>query len=89
MSSSKMAAPPDRLVKFFVRNGVPDGFVVRLTSLEEKHFPTATEVTRNANGSIDIWFDRIFLKNLRAGEYLTCWRVHGERPRHKNSRGRI
>jgi hypothetical protein len=87
MSTLKKAASGRPFVRFFVRNGLPDGFVVRLASMDEKHFPTATEVRRNANGSIDVWFDQIFLKNFRAGEYLSYWTVFRERPR-PNSRGR-
>ncbi len=71
-----------RPVKFFVRNTLPDGYVVRLASMEEKHFPTATEVRRNnTDGSIDIRFDHIWLARFRAEEYLTVWRVSKERPR--------
>ena len=41
----------------FVHKGSPDGYVVRLASWEEKHFPTATKVSENPGQSIEIWFD--------------------------------
>ena len=67
----------------FVHNGLPDGYVVRLASMEEKHFPTATKVRENPDQSIEIWFDLIFLEKYSKGEYLSFWPVQKERARHR------
>jgi hypothetical protein len=67
----------------FVRNGIPDGFMVRLANLEERHFPTATRVEEKPDGTIEIWFDRIFLNSYPKGEHLSHWRVVKERPKKK------
>lgn len=70
----------------FIRNGLPDGYVVRLVSLEEKHFPTATRVEEQADGSIDIYFNRIYLGGYKKGEHLSHWPVVRERPKLKRTR---
>jgi hypothetical protein len=70
----------------FVHNGLPDGYVVRLASMEEKHFPTATTVRENSDGSIEIRFDQIHLKGYKKGEYLSYWPVKKERPRQKRKK---
>lgn len=70
-----------------VRNGLPDGYVVRLASLGEKHFPTATKVKENADESIDVWFDLIHLRHYNQGEYLGFWPVQRERPGNKRRKG--
>jgi hypothetical protein len=64
----------------FVRNGISDGCVIRLASMKEKHIPTATRVEERPDGSIDVWFDRIFLEHYGKGEYMTFWPVQTERP---------
>jgi hypothetical protein len=64
-----------------IHNGMPDGFMVRFAGLEEKHFPTATRVEDKPDGSIEIWFDRIFLNRYAKGEHLSHWRVVRERPK--------
>jgi hypothetical protein len=66
----------------FVREGRPDGFVVRLANLQEEYFPTATRIEEKADGSIDIWFDRLFLRRLAKTDYLSYWEVF------KNRQGR-
>jgi hypothetical protein len=74
----------------FVHKGSPDGYVVRLASWEEKHFPTATKVSENPGQSIEIWFDLIFLEKYKKGEYLSFWPIQKERPatREKVTRAR-
>jgi hypothetical protein len=66
-----------------IHNGIPDGLTVRLASLEEKHFPTATKVVEKPDGSLEIWFDRIFLHTYSKGEHLSHWFTVRERPRKK------
>ena len=70
----------------FVRNGVPDGYIVRLSNLEEKHFPTATRVEKLPDESIEIWFDRIFLGTYHKGAYLSYWKVYEREGRSKSRR---
>jgi hypothetical protein len=53
--------------------------VVRLASLEEIYFPTATRVVETADGDIDIYFDRIHLRSFAKGELSTHWPVQKER----------
>jgi hypothetical protein len=60
-----------KISSLFVRNGVPDGYVVRLVNLEEKHFPNATTINEKPDGSIVIWFDRVYLSSFAKSEYLT------------------
>lgn len=69
----------------FFRNGMPDGYMVRLANMEEKHFPTATIVEENPDGSVDIYFDRLFLAHYDKGEHLTFWPVQKEREQKKYS----
>jgi hypothetical protein len=72
----------------FVRNGIPDGFVVRLTDLKEEHFPTATRVEEKRDGSLEIWNDRVFLKSYKKGEHVgEFWKVVKERPKRSRRRG--
>ena len=63
----------------FIRMGMPDGFMIRMANLEEKHFPTATKVEEKPDGSIEVWFDRIFLNGYAKGEHLSHWPVVRER----------
>ena len=49
---------------FLVQNGIPDGYVVRLVDLSEQHFPKATRVEERGDGSIDLWFDMVYLKGF-------------------------
>jgi hypothetical protein len=65
----------------FVRNGVPDGYVVRLVNMEEKHFPTATRIEEEPNGSIGVYFDWHHIAYYSKGRYLSYWPVQKERPR--------
>ena len=46
--------PPDFQPAQFVKNGLPDGFNVRLANMEVKHFPTATRMEETADGGIEI-----------------------------------
>jgi hypothetical protein len=63
----------------FIRNGIPDGFMVRLANLEVTHIHNATRVEEKPDGSIEIWFDRIPLPGYAKGEYLNYWPVVRER----------
>jgi hypothetical protein len=54
--------------------------------MEEKHFPTATTVRENSDGSIEVRFDQIHLKGYKKGEYLSYWPVKKERPRQKRKK---
>ncbi len=55
--------------------------MVRLATLQEKHFPTATRVEEKPDGSIEIWFDRIYLNGYVKGEHLRHWPLVRERPK--------
>ena len=69
----------------FIRNGIPDGFMVRLANHEEKHIPNATRVEEKPEGSIEIWYDRIPLPGYAKGEYREYWPVFRERPKDRRS----
>jgi len=60
--------------------------MVRLANLDEKHFPTATRVEEMPDGSIEIWFDRIFLNRYAKGEHLSHWPVVKELPKRLRKR---
>ena len=64
----------------------PDGYMVRLTSLEERHFPTATRVAKTEYGGVDLYFDRIHLGHFRKEEFKTYWPVQTARKPDKNRR---
>lgn len=64
-----------------VRNGLQDGYVVRLKNMEERHFPTATEVRDTPAGGIELWNERIYVKGFAKDEYTTYWRVFREKPK--------
>jgi hypothetical protein len=49
------------------------GFIVRLANTEEKSFLTATKIEENADGSIEIWADRIYRARFVRGTYLSFW----------------
>jgi hypothetical protein len=68
--------------QFFVNNGVPDGYVIRLANLEERHFPTATKIDVGPDGGIEVRFDMIWLASFAKGEFLEYWRVW--RPRRRS-----
>lgn len=70
----------------FVHNGIPDGFMIRLANLEEKHFPTATRVEEKPDGGIEVWFDCIFLNGYKKGEHLSHWRVYRDRSKRRGPR---
>ncbi len=70
----------------FLRNGLPDGYIVRLDTMEERHFPTATVVKETTEGGIEILFDRIFLDSFTKGQYRSYWPVHKDRPKGRRSR---
>jgi hypothetical protein len=53
--------------------------MVRLANLDEEYFPTATRVEEMPDGSVEIWFDRIFLSRYAKGEHLSHWPVVRER----------
>jgi hypothetical protein len=40
----KMKSAKELVLARFVHNGLPDGYMVRLASLEERHFGTATKI---------------------------------------------
>jgi hypothetical protein len=67
----------------FIRNGVPDGFMVRLASLEEKHFGSATQVLKMPNGGIDIRNEHITVGGYHKGEFTEYWPVFKEKKRAK------
>lgn len=62
--------PPDFQPAQFVKNGLPDGFNVRLANMEVKHFPTATRIEETADGGIEIYNDRLFLERIPNGQHL-------------------
>jgi len=70
----------------FVRNGLPNGYVVRLDNMEERHFPTATRVKEGSDGSIELYFDRIFLGSFEKSQHKSFWPVYAERPKARKSR---
>jgi hypothetical protein len=70
----------------FVRNGLPDGYVIRLATMEERHFPTATRIIETTDGGIDVRFDCIHLDHFPKGQFLSYWPVVKERPRTRRRR---
>jgi hypothetical protein len=63
----------DEVVPILFENRVPvGGFDVRLP-MQLRSFPTATIVKEMANGSIELWNDRIFLEAFAKGTFLNFY----------------
>jgi hypothetical protein len=73
-----------------VNNGMADGFMVRLPTKVEVHFPTATRVEVMPDGRLLLYNELICLSPSYAkGEFATFWRVQKERPKKLRTRTAI
>jgi hypothetical protein len=67
-----------RPIARLIRNGVPDGYMVRLSgTLQERYFPSATRVARHADGSIQLYNEWLPIGEGSFGkaEFTEVWAV--------------
>ena len=76
-----MRQPITRLV----RNGSPDGYMVRLATFEEKYFADATKVVKTTDGGIDVRNGYITIAGYQEGQFSAYWPVFKERSRAKRT----
>ncbi|HTQ59672.1 MAG TPA: hypothetical protein VMI32_05590 [Candidatus Solibacter sp.] len=79
----------DRVPAFagFIHNGLPDGYMVRLSNMAEKHYGNATHVEVKQDGAIEIRNEWIFLARFEKGQFVSYWPVVRERPKAKRRQG--